>query len=1213
MAQASDTVWLPVLPSMRDFGPALIRGAGAEVDRAGGTVGKRFGKALVAGTAAVAAAGVATVGALYKVGEVFSDMSTSISVATGASGADLDKLVDTAKRVSTNVPASFEEVSAAVSSVQSSLGGFSNMTEAEFDKATENALNFSKAFEVDTDRVTQVVGQMLKTGLVGDANEAFDLLVAASQKVPAALREDLLDAMDEYGPFFSQLGISGEEAMNALASASDKGVFGIDKTGDALKEFTIRATDMSDASAVAFEALGLSQEEMSAALLAGGDVGAEAFQKIIGGLQDMTDPVAQSQAALALFGTPLEDLGTGSIPQFIDALSGAESVLGEVDGAAGRMGDSLNSGPKAAFEMMKNELMVGLAPAAEWVFTRLGTLMSEVAGGVKAFGAAWQANDGDITSSGFPGFMEGLAYAARQAFDYFQTIVMPVLRQFGSYIMETVVPALKSFGSWLKDNANILGIVAAGIVTYVAVTKTMAVVGAITKVVKGMTLAQLSLNAAFKANPIGFVVTALTLLAAGVMYAYNNIGWFRDAVDAAFRGVREIVGSVAEWFQSTALPILSAVWGAISSGAMWLYENAIRPAWSGIQSAVQAVATWFQTTLLPAITTVFDAVGSVFSWLYENIVKPVFDLIVWYIGAWWTIVSGIFQVAVALVRNYLAPIFVWLYESVIKPVFGWVASAISLWWEGAKIIFGAVVGFFQNTLGPIFVWLYENIIKPVFGFIGTVVSLWWAGAQLVFGAVVGFLRNTLGPAFTWLRDSIISPVFDGIRFIISSIWENGIRPVFSALSDFVQNKIPAAFNAAKDGIGTAWDKIQEIAKKPVRFVIDRVINDGLIGTFNKIPGVDIKKISLPPGFKNGGYTGDGPADEIAGPAHRGEFYFTKKQTAAIGKEKLYAMARNAGRGAAATAGEGNMGGFFHGSAAAIRRAGAYFLNVPASMAAWNFAGAARMWDGAASVRVGVGRGQAQGYASSRERGGGILGYTVGNNIDMSPSWMARLGATQRRTVAAHEMGHALGLPHNSRNSIMQPNLANMASSPTAVDIRNLQALYPGGSGRAGSGVAENPFDGIVGRLVGQFKKQYPEGGMIIDSISGLVKSAIEKVTKWIQDIKDGISNVAGDVVDKVRGFFGGGAAVTDASPMAYLHDQGGVLQPGLSAILNKTGKPEAILNAQQWGDISKLALSDRNPTREIVIQGNVGWDPAEVARQIETQERRARVIEGVFA
>lgn len=36
-------------------------------------------------------------------------------------------------------------------------------------------------------------------------------------------------------------------------------------------------------------------------------------------------------------------------------------------------------------------------------------IIGEVIGGIKAFGAAWVYNDGEITSSGLPGFMERLA------------------------------------------------------------------------------------------------------------------------------------------------------------------------------------------------------------------------------------------------------------------------------------------------------------------------------------------------------------------------------------------------------------------------------------------------------------------------------------------------------------------------------------------------------------------------------------------------------------------------------------------------------------------------------------------------------------------------------------------------------------------------------------------------------------------------------------
>jgi phage-related minor tail protein len=565
---------------MKDFGPALVKGAGSETDKAGAAVGKKFGTAIAIGVAATVGAVAAAGGALYKVGTVFSDVSTQISTNTGAAGKDLQALNDSAKRVGATMPRSFEDIGGAVASVKSSIGGLGELSEAEFDKATKNALNFSKAFEIDTDRVTQVVGQMMKTGLVGDANEAFDLLTAAAQKVPAAVREDVIDAIDEYGPFFSQLGIKGEDAMGMLVKASEKGMYGIDKTGDALKEFTIRATDMSTATAGAYKTLGLDTQQMTKDLLAGGDTGAAAFQKIVGGLNDIKDPVAQSQAALALFGTPLEDLSTEDIPKFISSLSGAQGALGETEGAAQRMGDNLNGGIANKLATFGNKVMIWLEPLATGFLSGLSSLFDELAGGITAFTGAWLANDGDITSSGFPGFMEQVAYWARQAFDVFQANVLPVLQRFGDYIIRSVIPAVRDFGNWVVQNKDWL--IALGITVGTLVVGFQLWIGALQAwktITAAVTTVQMIFNAVLAANPIGLVIIAIGALVAGLV-------WF---------------------FTQTELgqQIVTNVWGAI-------------------QAFIGGTVTWFQEYVLPTVQAIFAGVGAVFSWLYSNIIQPVF-------------------------------------------------------------------------------------------------------------------------------------------------------------------------------------------------------------------------------------------------------------------------------------------------------------------------------------------------------------------------------------------------------------------------------------------------------------------------------------------------------------------------------------------------------------------------------------------------------------
>ncbi|WP_432135143.1 phage tail tape measure protein [Streptomyces sp. bgisy154] len=255
---------------------------------------------------------------------------------------------------------SMEEVNAAVGSVMSSIKGMSEASSADLQTASEEALNFASTFDIDVNRAVQSVGTAINSGLAKDSTEAFDLITAASSKVPASLREDVLDASDEYGQFFNTLGYGGEQAFAVLVDASAKGTFGIDKAGDAIKEFTIRATDMSTGSQAAYKAIGLDAHKMANAILAGGDQAQGATQKIIDGLLKIKDPAKQANTAIALFGTPLEDMNVEEIPQFLQSLKGASGSMDDFGGAAKRSGDALNSNAKTAFTSFKRSVEMNL-------------------------------------------------------------------------------------------------------------------------------------------------------------------------------------------------------------------------------------------------------------------------------------------------------------------------------------------------------------------------------------------------------------------------------------------------------------------------------------------------------------------------------------------------------------------------------------------------------------------------------------------------------------------------------------------------------------------------------------------------------------------------------------------------------------------------------------------------------------------------------------
>jgi hypothetical protein len=184
--------------------------------------------------------------------------------------------------------------------------------------------------------------------------------------------------MDEYSKHFAGLGIDGETAMGMIVAAGGDGAIGMDKMGDALKEFTIRATDMSKSTSTAYDTLGLDTQKMTHELLKGGPAANAAMGEIVHALQSVEDPAEQSALSLALFGTPLEDLGTDQIPAFLGMVDPMGDAFDSTAGAAGKFGDTLNSGPGVALEGLKRSAETAFMALAEQALPVLTTVMDFV-------------------------------------------------------------------------------------------------------------------------------------------------------------------------------------------------------------------------------------------------------------------------------------------------------------------------------------------------------------------------------------------------------------------------------------------------------------------------------------------------------------------------------------------------------------------------------------------------------------------------------------------------------------------------------------------------------------------------------------------------------------------------------------------------------------------------------------------------------------------
>lgn len=455
---------------------------------------------------------------------------------TEAESARIGKLAG--KVYAGNYGESLGEVNNAIAAVMTSIDGMGNASNKVLQRASQDALNFASTFEVDLNRAVSSVGTLINSGLAKNSRQAFDLLIAASQRVPAHLREDVLDASDEYAQFFHTLGITGQEAFGMLVDASKKGMFGIDKLGDAVKEFTIRSTDMSTASKDAYKVIGLNARETANAVLAGGQTARKATGRVIDGLLSIENPAKRANAAIALFGTPLEDLNVKDIPEFLKSLKGGGKAMDGFRGSAKKVDDTLAGSASATLERWKRK--------------------------------------------------------AQQAFLSLTDEAVPAIDDIVSALDDNFGPALEALGNvledvfgFIKDNKPVLITLTAVIGALTAVTVAHQLALAIstgtlkawflaTKVVttatKVWTAVQWAMNAALTANPIGLVIVAVAALVAGIIIAYKKSETFRKIVEGAFKGIAE----AGKWMWNNVLQpvfrfLMEAIAKAIELVAKMLY------------------------------------------------------------------------------------------------------------------------------------------------------------------------------------------------------------------------------------------------------------------------------------------------------------------------------------------------------------------------------------------------------------------------------------------------------------------------------------------------------------------------------------------------------------------------------------------------------------------------------------------------------------------
>lgn len=232
----------------------------------------------------------------------------TLAAQTGARGDDLSQMQNDMKSLyMDNMGESMEDVATSMSTVRQITGQVGETLK----NTTSNALLMRDSFDYDVTESVRAVDMMMKKfGLTSE--EAYDQIIQGTQK-GLNKNGDFLDSLNEYSNQFQKLGLSSTDMMNMFVNGVENGTFSVDKLGDTIKEFSIRALDGSNTTMEGFNALGLDAEDMASKFGEGGESAKKAFQQTILALESLKDPVAQNTAGVNLFGTMWEDLGSKGV------------------------------------------------------------------------------------------------------------------------------------------------------------------------------------------------------------------------------------------------------------------------------------------------------------------------------------------------------------------------------------------------------------------------------------------------------------------------------------------------------------------------------------------------------------------------------------------------------------------------------------------------------------------------------------------------------------------------------------------------------------------------------------------------------------------------------------------------------------------------------------------------------------------------------------
>ena len=1009
---------------------------------------------------------------------------------------------------------------------------------------------------------------------------------------------------------------AAKEAAQALAQAQNSGALATNKTADALAKLAPNARAFVDAVLAQREAWRALKLDVQNALFAGlgqkfTELSVAVLPQLRAGLtgtatilNTMAKNAANAVIELAKTGqlrALFDGLNNGLRPlsriagQIVTALTQisiaaspafarlTEAAGGAADRIAKRLGDAFKSG--ALEDAINNgvEIAKQFGKLLGDIFGTFGNIMKAAAqGGGDALGTLGSVFAELRRITAMPEVQKALA----SIFTAINSIAKLVAGTLGA-VIQAALPLLaalapvvtelaEKFAPVLADLADALGKALMPIIDAL-----MPVVKDVGDILVGIVRAVMPLL-----QPLGNLIAAIVTALAPVISAFGAqlvpvIAALTQGLMPVVAGLVPVVQELGQFIGQLAplfppllnalLPLLPPL-GQLTVSLLDLALQVIEP----LMPLIVGLAQLLTGVLTGAITTLVPGITMVIGWLTT------------------------FSDAVTGVVKWIVDQFTWLYDvlvghSIIPDLVHEIITWFTSLWTGTKQIF--------TTLKKWVVDTWSNL---------------WSTARSKWDTFWGGLKSSFTGAWSTFRNSVSQ-----LRTSITSTWSNmwntardKVTNIFSTINGKIttfKNGMKTAFSSLRDSLGTIWNGIKSKIGDPVKWVISRVYNNGIRSMWNTIAGKISSKLTLPTislGFNKGGVVpGTGNTDTVPAMLTPGERILSKQQVtqlgghrgidAMLGRDRPTKTGGNPSRqeerrryqgGTQHFAGGGIVGSITSGISGAI-----------GSVADW-----------AKDLVIGGLKAAAQKALGSLVRplinsipGGGFGSLLKGLSNKAIDSMLGFLGNEDKKAKGGPAVQRALawaktqsGLPYQwAGNGNPSWDCSGFMSAIESV----IRGERPHRRWATGSFVGNSGPAGWVRNLKSPFEIGITNAG--VGHTAGTL-AGVNFESSGGRGVHYGkTARGAGDSLFTSRWGF---------APAAK-YDSGGLLKPGATMAINRTGRPERILDPQQTAMFEQLVSSRGGGSvtiENITVSGTFDFS-SKSARKAAAQELVVEIKEAL--